>query len=270
MRRTYSGTSIGKPRQNQTNEDAVVARRNVAAVSDGAGGGGIYADLWSAYLLKQLPETPIASFACLDDWVDSIWEPFYAVCEESAKKAGGMVLNKFYDEGSFATLAVAWRTNEGFRWMSYGDSVVFCYRARTGTLEHSFTRLSDFDNPPYLINFKDKLHEEGFRSGLFKNIGACDVVFCATDALAHYVLMMYELSRRGRYGLELKEAERRGSKNAQIVKTAMDCRVCFKKDVIDKLRHCAGRKEDFRQHVEALLRKKLIALDDYSYAMTVG
>ncbi|MCF0195861.1 MAG: hypothetical protein HUK03_01205, partial [Bacteroidaceae bacterium] len=95
--------SIAKPGQGTVNEDSAKAERNVIAVSDGAGGGGIYADLWSKYLTDNLPENPITSFEELDNWIASIWEPFYNDCEERAKTGDGMVLRKFYEEGAFAT-----------------------------------------------------------------------------------------------------------------------------------------------------------------------
>lgn len=96
------GTSIGKFEQGSINEDAVLARDNVIAVSDGAGGGGLFAERWSKYLLDHLPGTPIDTAEALDKWIGSIWEPFYNECEEAAKQLGGMSLEKFYDEGSFA------------------------------------------------------------------------------------------------------------------------------------------------------------------------
>ena len=95
-----------------TNEDAVIARDYAIAVSDGAGGGGVFADLWSHYLVEHLPEKPIKSYQAFDKWIDSIWEPFYNDCEKEAQKEGGMLLNKFYDEGSFATLVAVWKTGE--------------------------------------------------------------------------------------------------------------------------------------------------------------
>ncbi|MDE6297609.1 MAG: hypothetical protein K2L89_07150, partial [Muribaculaceae bacterium] len=97
--------TIGKPEKNAINEDASTARRNMIAVSDGAGGGGLFADRWSKYLLHNLPIEPITSAEQLDEWIGRIWETYYAKAEQSAKKLGGMALDKFYDEGSFATLA---------------------------------------------------------------------------------------------------------------------------------------------------------------------
>ena len=67
--------SIGKPDQGCINEDAVLERKNLIAVSDGAGGGGLFAEEWSAYLLSHLPTTPICSADELDAWIGDIWEP---------------------------------------------------------------------------------------------------------------------------------------------------------------------------------------------------
>ena len=157
--------SIAKIDEGLVNEDAVIAREGLIAVSDGAGGGGVFADRWSKYLVDHLPDETITDFEAFDNWIDSIWEPFYNDCEEQAKEEGGMLLNKFYDEGSFATIVAVWKSGE---WMSYGDSVAFCYHRKSGMLQHSFTKLTDFNNPPYLVNCKDPLNPDGFRSGKFK------------------------------------------------------------------------------------------------------
>ena len=157
--------SIGKIGENLTNEDAVVARKEVIAVSDGAGGGGIFAECWSRYLVDHLPNKPIKNYKAFDKWIDGIWEPFYNEYEEIAKQEGGMLLNKYYDEGSFATLVAVWSDGS---WISYGDSVAFCYDRASDKLQHSFGRLVGFNNPPYLVNCKDPSDKKGFKSGRFE------------------------------------------------------------------------------------------------------
>lgn len=131
--------SISKPNQGQVNEDATIAKDNVIAVSDGAGGGGIYADLWSKYMLDNLKDIPLKDFSDFNAWTAEIWETFYNECEERAKQKGGMVLQKFYDEGSLATIAAIWTEGDKCQWITYGDSVVFHYNSQTNILEHSFT-----------------------------------------------------------------------------------------------------------------------------------
>lgn len=242
------------------NEDAVEAKEVLITVSDGAGGGGVFAERWSKYLVDKLPDKPIKSYKAFDKWIDEIWEPFYNEYEEVAKKEGGMLLNKFYDEGSFATLVAIWK---GGDWISYGDSVAFCYNKISGDLQHSFSCLSDFNKPPYLINCKDPLDENGFKSGKFKITEDC-IVFAASDTLAHYIIMMYEVTHSIKYAEELQEAINVQTKNSNFIKTAMGLKkIDFEKDVITKLGNCSNE-ENFKRHIQSLKRKGLIGYDDYS------
>lgn len=252
--------SIAKFEKDITNEDAAIAKDKVIAVSDGAGGGGVFAEIWSKYLVEHLPLEPIKDYESFDKWVDDIWESFYNDCEEKAKAIGGMFLNKFYDEGSFATLVAVWKDGD---WIAYGDSVAFCYNVRTGILQHSYTELVDFNNPPYLVNWKNPLNPEGFRSGRFEVDGDC-VVFAASDTLAHYILMMYEIANNNGFDKELREAVDAQTKNSNFVKTAMSLgNVDFREDVIRKLQNC---KNWFllERHIKNLKNKGLIGHDDYS------
>ncbi len=255
--------SIGKFEEGIVNEDAAIAKNNLIAVADGAGGGGIYAELWSKYLVEHLPDETITDYQTFDGWLDGIWEPFYNDCEEKAKKEGGMLLNKFYDEGSFATLVAVWRTGH---WISYGDSVAFCYHRNTGVLDHSFTKLSDFNNPPYLVNCKDPLNRKGFRHGKFEIDDDC-IVFASSDALAHYILMMYEVANKDRFADELQEALNAHTKNSNFIKLAMRFRgVDFATKVIKKLENCKYQ-QHFAAHTDHLKSMGLLGYDDYSLAI---
>ena len=180
-----------------------------------------------------------------------------------AKAAGGMVLNKFYDEGSFATLAAIWYSSNVCHWMAYGDSVAFCYNPDDDILLHSFGHLRDFGNPPYLINCKDELSESGFKSGTFET-STNSIIFCTSDALAHYILMMYELSHSSTFADELEEAERTGTRESTFIKNASSAKFDFRKDVLLKLMNCKSQ-YTLEKHISKLLKNKLIALDDYSF-----
>ena len=252
--------SIAKFEKGIVNEDAVIAKEDVIAVSDGAGGGGLFAERWSQYLVNHLPDNPIKDYKAFDKWIDGIWEPFYNDCEEEAKKIGGLFLNKFYDEGSFATLVAVWKNGA---WISYGDSVAFCYNRKTKNLQHSFTRLVDFNNPPYLINCKDPLDEKGFRTGKFIVDHDC-MVFAASDTLAHYILMMYKVSHRDLNNEEIIGAIDAQTKNSNFLKSAIRKRkINFEKDVIQKLENCKYPKQ-LKLHIESLKRWGFIGHDDYS------
>ena len=252
--------SLSKFEEGIVNEDAVIAKKELIAVSDGAGGGGVFAERWSKYLVNHLPDKPIKDYKAFDKWIDEIWEPFYNDCEEEAEKIGGLFLNKFYDEGSFATFVAVWKNG---MWISYGDSVAFCYNQKSKDLQCSFTRLADFNNPPYLINCKDPLDEKGFRRGQFAIDDDC-VIMAASDTLAHYILMMYEVSHKDRFSEELQEAINAQTKNSNFIKTAMAIEgLDFEKDVICKLLNYSTW-PILQSHIKGLKKKGLIGHDDYS------
>ncbi|MCH5312424.1 MAG: hypothetical protein J1E57_10810 [Prevotella sp.] len=272
MRKKWKCASVSKDfGAVETNEDAALAREGVIAVSDGAGGGGVYAELWSRYLLDNLPDTPITSFDELDAWIDGIWESFYKDCEKKAKIQGGMFLDKFYDEGSFATLAAAWRVSDGeCRWIAYGDSVVFCYDKGTDELQHSFTHLADFNKPPYLINSKDPLDERGFCTGIFHISPSC-IVFAASDALSHAILALYEASRKkdgfADFDKELDAAIGMHTRNSALVKSVLGLRrINFGRRITELTNACKDEKR-FRDIIQKMKEKMIIATDDYSLAV---
>ena len=259
------GVSIAKWNDHVANEDSFFSSDTCIAVSDGAGGCGLFADEWSQYLIEQLPKNkPVTSFTELDEWVDGIWETFYNDHEERAKEGDGILLNKYYNEGSCATIAAAWITEEKIcKWMAYGDSVVFHYSKETGVLEHSFTKLSDFSNPPRLVSSKDPLEEEGFSSGDFY-LDESSVVFAASDALSHYIVMMYELSKSKEYGAELAEEYLKASGNSQLLKTAEMLRLNFTNKVIVKLLQVSDSQLTFEEYLKKLYRQGVIDIDDFT------
>ena len=62
------------------------------------------------------------------------------------------------------------------------------------------------------------------------------VVFAASDTLAHYILMMYEVANKDRFSEELQEAIDAQTKNSNFIKAAMSIDgLDFEKDVICKL-----------------------------------
>ena len=254
--------SVKKPEQgNMMCEDASLARERYVVVSDGAGGGGVFADRWAKYLVENIPSLALESLDDFREWFDSIWETFYNEHEELAQQQGGMFLNKFYDEGSFATLVAAWRgEDERVSWVAYGDSVVFHYDRKTGVLKHSFSSLEDFAQPPYLLNCKDEVNTEGFRSGEFDVSGA-SYVFACSDALSHYVMMMYAVACGEDVGVL-------GDKNSNLVQLAKTKRFDFEKHVLKPLFNSL-RDGKLEEHCRSLYSKGLLGLDDYSLARLV-
>lgn len=256
--------SIGK--DNLLNEDSIIADSTRIAVSDGAGGGGLFADRWSAYLLNKLPPNPIHSFEVLDEWVESIWESFYSQYEAIAKSLGAVELNKFYDEGSLATLAVLWLNGNGVEWMSYGDSAVFCYDFKSKELLSNIVNPQLFNETPFLINVNAPLCDDGFKCGTFP-VSETKWYFCATDALAHYIIASYMVANKSVYQDSLHESVNSRTKNSNFIRAILsESNIDFEKDVMMKLFNCAKNQSNFARHIKKLQRMGKLAYDDYSIA----
>lgn len=260
----FKGFSIPKINDSSPNEDSFFVSENCAAVSDGAGGCGLYSNEWSEYLIDHLPkENPILSFEHFDKWIDNIWEEFYDAHESKAKQGDGILLNKFYNEASCATIAAAWITaNNKCNWLAYGDTVVFHYNYKTNILEHSFTTLSAFSNPPMLVSCKEPLERDGFMQGVF-NYDDASSIFIASDALAHYILMMYELSNKIDFNDDLNSIKDSFSSNANLIQIA-ELQICnFASDVVEKLR-IIDNQNDFEEMIKTLYMSGVIDIDDYT------
>lgn len=260
-----TGVSLAKITETNPNEDSYFAKKdNFFAISDGAGGCGVFSDKWSEYLVSHLPESsPIISPDEFDNWLDGICDTFYEKCEDIAKGLDPMFLNKFYKEGSYATIAAVWKTmqNECIC-MTYGDSVVFHYDYTTKVLEHSFTKLGDFSNPPYLINVLEPITKSAFRTRSF-SLTESSVIFAATDALSHFILMMYMVSKLDVYENELKEIISKQNPNSQLVSMALSQKVNFD-DILNRLINSAKNKSDFDLFIHELYENGLIDIDDYT------
>lgn len=262
--------SIAKPEERALNEDAVIAREDVIAVSDGAGGGGVFAEVWSQYLLDKLPSKPLEAFNDLDAWIDNNWEPYYNQQEAIAQQMNDpMLLSKFYDEGSFATLVAIWRNDNRVQWMSYGDSVAFCYNPSTECLMYSIGALADFGDAPYLISCKDPLQQAGFKAGEFE-LESQNIYFVASDALAHYILMMYMVAHKEHFERELQDALSAHNRNANYIRVAMSLEPVAFTGILRKLLNCVGNRQNMSRHLAKLRRAHLLAVDDYSLAVMQG
>ena len=268
MARNSYSVSIPKFEANVICEDAAASSPSRIVISDGSGGGGVYAEKWSRYLVDSIPSIPIRTFEDLDRWIAGIWEPYYQSCESMAKQTDGMTLRKFYEEGSFATIAAAWKIDDKAYWVTYGDSVVFHYIKDSGILEWSTMRLTDFKDPPYLIGCSTPLKLQGFHSGQFE-LSTSSILFAASDALAHYIIMMFEVVNRKLFNSELTQAVNAHTKESSYIKAAMGKRRRTFSPILGKILSSSRNRANFFRHMEALYRRGLIANDDYSFTYVI-
>lgn len=263
--------TLKKFTDNIPNEDNCCVSDDMIVISDGAGGCGVFASDWSKYLAENLfvrsTDSPIINVDDLDNWIGEIWENFYNEHELKAQEYDGIFQSKFYGEGSYATLAAVWRTGQDLcHWITYGDSVVFHYQKSTGKLEYSFTKLADFSKAPYLIGFKEELHREGFNSGDWI-LDEDSVVFAASDALSHYILMMYYINHSNDYQQELDDIMKSHDSDAQMLSLAKsDGSVSFDM-LICKLQDIVKDQNRFDNFVKELYQRGVMDIDDFTLAI---
>lgn len=98
-------------------------------------------------------------------------------------------------------------------------------------------------------------------------IDDASIVFAASDALSHYVLMMYELSKSEEFESELMELRMKRTSNSQLLQMAEKEALKFYDDVLNPLLRSVDSEADFKELMEALCVKKLIDTDDYTLAI---
>lgn len=92
-------------------------------------------------------------------------------------------------------------------------------------------------------------------------------MFAASDALSHYVLMMYELSKSEAFESELMELRMKRTSNSQLLQMAEKEALKFYDDVLNPLLRSVDSEADFKELMESLCVKKLIDTDDYTLAI---
>lgn len=99
------------------------------------------------------------------------------------------------------------------------------------------------------------------------SIDDASIVFAASDALSHYVLMMYELSKSEEFESELMELRMKRTSNSQLLQMAEKEALKFYDDVLNPLLRSVDSEADFKELMESLCVKKLIDTDDYTLAI---
>ena len=96
------------------------------------------------------------------------------------------------------------------------------------------------------------------------------VVFAASDALSHYIMMMYELSKSKEYGEELAEEYLKASGNSQLLKTAETMKFDFGKDVLQSLLDATSSNSRFELYLKELNSKGILDMDDFTLVYFKG
>ncbi len=249
-----------------TNEDAVISTPTIIAVSDGAGGCGIFAERWSKYLLDNIPSGGFDNFDTFNQWTESIWQPFYDDIDAQLKNYDNFVGNKFNKEGSFATLAAVWIEGDKAKYCCYGDSAIFVFDTHSKSMK--FMSLEDvmkYDKNPYLINWKDIPVESEFKCGEIK-IDEASMIIVASDALSALLTMAYYAQYNPDKLEECLQSNGKLKVVAESVKGHMAERDLYD-DLLLPISKCRNDRE-FRDAITTLHKEGVILDDDFSIAIS--
>ncbi len=288
---TAQGRSVVKPRNDSfTSGDTVLWRRNedrfrlvktpdgvMAAISDGAGGAGLFCGPWAETLVTRLPKSPLAGLKALNQWMDGFCLTFRAEYAERSKATPARH-SKFIREGSFATLVAGWLTyRQGrvmLRWLGYGDSqmMVFDRTGRQPVLAASYpTTLSALDRAPFLLNWKDMPREASLHGGEMALPDRATVVL-ASDGIGQYLLLrtLASLARPASATGMLGEFQRLSGGESKLGQAARAHRAtpppCVSTELAT-LRDSLKSDHSFAGRVRALFDKGLLANDDSTLIM---
>ncbi len=247
------------------NEDAGLANATTIAVSDGAGGYGIFADEWSAYLLRKLPVMPFKGFDEFDKWTDEVGGAYFDAKNAELHKYKPNQANKFLNEGSCATLAAVWKMGRGrVSWCSYGDSAVFVFRVSTGKMVMmSCDDVSIFARNPFLIDCMKAQNEKHFKYGEVC-VESGDWVFAASDALACMLSLAYMTGYDIKRVQQLAEGGNRLATFANNILEWCENRN-FYNDLLLPILQCRGDGERFTRLLHGYYDCKILDNDDYTF-----
>lgn len=180
-----------------SNNEAGIYR---AALSDGAGGVGVFCGEWAKHLVSHCPSLPLATLDALDNWITVIYEPFYEQWKKVVEEERTFLKDKFYLQGSAATLVAFWldtqQSTDVFKihLLSYGDSFYYLRQGEQVQLPPQRSSIEQYQQNPCLLNWKDeKSPEKGFSYRCYDlaKDQAFRLILCS-DAVGQCLLSHYQ------------------------------------------------------------------------------
>lgn len=251
----------------RANEDAleyrVVDECLLLAISDGAGGAGIFCGEWARRITKAQPDKPFDSEQMANDWWLTASATFYQDKSTQLDDADPLAREKFYAEGSYATLLFAWLfiREKRLYYTGAGDTTLFLFRLYDDDYAiHKVFPIAtqpDLKAAPQLLNWRRHtpidwtVHEAGLEDK--------DMLIICTDALARWLLL--QLLSLDTPGLQevlsetlLADMKARPAATPHATTRAL----------LETLEANTTTEEQFRSFTETLLQSGHLEEDDYS------
>jgi serine/threonine protein phosphatase PrpC len=271
----------------RTNEDrfllmATESRQLLVAVSDGAGGQGLYCGDWAERLLNELPHDPLPTADAVNEWLGAFWKDFQTEFKERARP-DPFLHRKLINEGSNATLTAAWVRSDGegtkLSAVLSGDSPIFIcnFSGHPPALRllHPINA-NAFLRDPYLINWREAVDPDKLQILTDIPIAYDDTIILASDGIGQYLLLrsLYGISSAEHTELTSKLfheveqiRENQSSKFASMANAHSRCLDFSFADEIHVVRNGFNNVREFAEFIGDRLEKGLLPNDDATLAV---
>lgn len=177
------------------NEDSfahkLVGRYECFALSDGAGGAGIFCGEWADMLTANQPDIPFTSLEEGREWFLELSRRFFHV-RQSELENDEFVRERFYKEGSWATLLFCWIDSQDktLYYTAIGDTAMFyfCRQADGQVIKaiKPLDKLKNLNESPEMLNWSRELNIDLTPKSLRWNVG--DILILCTDSIARRLI----------------------------------------------------------------------------------
>jgi len=159
------------------------------AMSDGAGGAGIYCKDWAQKLVDYQPDSiHMKSKFDWDNWYLSLCDSFFRSISKNLPD-DIFIREKFTNNGSYATLLYLWRDNSNLYFIGTGDTTLFLFKTSQESyipsIIYPINNQKTINSNPYLLNWNMKFPEIQLQR---VEISEGDVIICATDSIARWII----------------------------------------------------------------------------------
>jgi hypothetical protein len=255
------------------NEDALVVKESndfhLLSLSDGAGGAGIFCKDWALFLAEQQPVAPFCSDLQASEWFLKLSKLFYEKQIKKIDTSDDFVREKFYEDGSYATLLYCWvsKKENTLYYTGTGDTTLFIF-SKNGKefipqVIYPINTQNKLNDSPKLLNWNKELKYSLLsNSASFKN---GDIAIMCTDGLARRIIyQLYILDQQNTENLLGPSIS--ASKDLDLlefIRTGFDF-----KTVANFLRYweklIVKDRNQFKQELMKLIERNELEKDDYS------
>lgn len=159
------------------------------AISDGAGGAGIYCKDWAQEIVDNQPDiNEIKLNFNWDEWYVTLGKNFYNFISKNLPD-DIFIREKFTNIGSFATLLYLWRENCDLYFMGTGDTTIFLFKINKEKylprVIYPIGNQESINSNPYLLNWNMQFPNIHLQK---VEVSEGDVIICATDSIARWII----------------------------------------------------------------------------------